>query len=227
MQFNSLDKFGFKVFCSEVQDGEMTLNTPEGTQNIKNYLDKIGASDPLCQMHQVHGVNIVQAEKPALYTDADGLISAKRLTLAVKTADCVPIAFVCVKTGFFGIIHAGRKGLTEGIISTSLKQQLRKHRLQSANIRVFLGPHIRRSSYPLSEKVFNSLKCTSWSRYIFGEENNFDLTLATLDELVKIGVLKENINDCGIDTYRDLRFFSARRSPDNENIRFLTVIFHD
>ncbi len=227
MQFDALGKIGFKVFCSEVKDGEMTYNTAQGEQNIQRYLKKIHALKPFCHMHQVHKKKIAVATHPGIYKSVDGLITDERFTLAVKTADCVPIAFGDKSGKVFGVIHGGRKSVTGGVIGESLRIALGRFKIDPNNVHIFLGPHIRRESYPLGEQAFNNLKRTMWSRYIEGKDNSFDLTRAVIDELVKIGVLKENINDCGIDTYRDLRFYSARRNPDNENIRFLTVIFHE
>ncbi len=54
------------------------------------------------------------------YENCDGLFTSnKDLTLEVSTADCLPIFFV--DKFFFGVVHAGWKGLAEGIIANSIQ----------------------------------------------------------------------------------------------------------
>jgi len=229
MEFKNFNRFGYKVFCSEVQDGQMDMQTEQGQQNAKAFLSKVGAFEQLCYMTQVHGAEIVFVDRPGSFESVDGLIADQDFTLAVKTADCIPVVFCAENSKIFGAIHAGRKSITEGILSDSLAQKIRELSLSPEDIFVFLGPHIRKENYNLLEGTFEALKDTKWTQFISNREgqNYFDMTAAATWQLVKVGVLKENIIDSGIDTFDDPAFFSARQDPDNPNIRFLTVIFHE
>ncbi len=67
---------------------------------------------------QVHGVRIVDVIEPAQEMgDADGFYTAlPGILLTVFTADCLPVIF-CRKDGKrIGVVHAGWRGLKDGII---------------------------------------------------------------------------------------------------------------
>ena len=228
MKYKLPPKFdGVSIYSSEVADGLMVMGTEEGRQNAKRFLESISVNLPLCHMAQVHGNKIISVDKGGLYEDVDGIVSCKNLTLAVKTADCVPVIIYDPETGLIGAIHAGRKSIVGGILSESLLNILNKYGCVPNDLCVFLGPHIRVASYNLLPEAYKSLKGTKWVRFMseIKGENHFDQTAAVHEELEEIGIKAENIVDCGINTFQDDRFFSARKNPEIKKLRFLTVIF--
>jgi len=60
-----------------------------------------------------------------------------------------------------------------------------------------------------------------------GDEIYFDLTAALRGELEALGIKRENVIDCGLDTYTDRRFFSSRRRKNKTSSveTFVTVVF--
>lgn len=228
MKYNLPQDFaGVFIYSSEVSDGLMAMGTKAGRQNAKNFLDKIGAISPLCHIAQIHSNKIILAENAGIFENTDGIVTQKNLTLAVKTADCVPVMIYDPKTKLIGAIHAGRKSIIRGILSKSLSSILKKCFSDPKDLRVFLGPHIRVESYNLLNKTAEGLKDTKWAKFMPEIEGRirFDQTAATCAELEEVGIKAENIIDCNIDTFRDDRFYSARKTPEDEKIRFLTVIF--
>lgn len=228
MKYNLPKKFdGVSIYSSEVPDGIMAMGTQGGRQNAKNFLDKVGAKLPLGHMAQIHGNIIIPVDKGGLFENVDGLVTCENLTLAVKTADCVPVMIYDSRTGLIGAIHAGRRSVVGGILSKSLFNILEKYNISPAGLNVFIGPHIRVENYHLLPKTAESLKDTKWSKFMPEIKGmlHFDQTTATRFELEEIGIKAENIVDCGLDTFLDERFFSARRNPEIEYLRFITVIF--
>jgi copper oxidase (laccase) domain-containing protein len=230
MEFKDFEKYKVKIFSSEVADGQMALETDAGRENAKKFLSKIGAEAPLAHMAQVYSNRIQVITKPGLYENIDGILTRENLALGVKASDCIPVMIHDPVTGLIGAIHCGREPLTKKILSNSLLEILSKTKVNPENLRVFLGPHIRVDSYPMKEGSIKALQGTKWEKYLKPRsgELNFDLTEGAKDELVKTGVLAENIYDSGIDTFQDGRFFSFRKKPDSqkyETTNFLTVIF--
>ncbi len=228
MKYNLPQDFArVSIFSSEISDGIMAMGTEEGRQNAKKFLNKTGAKPALCHMTQIHENRIILIDHGGLYENVDGIVTRENLTLAVKTADCVPVMIYDPETKLIGAIHAGRKSIVGGILSESLLNILNKCASDPNNLRVFLGPHIRVASYNLLPETTSGLKDTKWARFMPEIEGriHFDQTAATCAELEEIGIKAENIVDCGIDTFEDGRFFSARRTPKDDKIRFLTVIF--
>jgi len=104
----------------------------------------IKPDSPLMQSHQVHGVEIVEAE--SLPCQADGLISDwnnLNQPMAIKTADCLPI----VIEGETGVVflHAGWKGLALGILKNEKIQQIKPKQ-------AFIGPSIQVCCFQVSEE---------------------------------------------------------------------------
>ncbi len=103
-------------------------------------------------MRQQHGASIahVQAgdnsapECDALITDEPGV------ALAVLVADCTPVLLVDRVAGWAGALHAGRAGMTKGLVTTCV-QTLRErgaHHLQA-----LVGPSICGRCYEVPEAM--------------------------------------------------------------------------
>ena len=94
---------------------------------------------------QVHGATVVDVATPGEGTGspADALVTARPgAVLAIRTADCVPIAFY--GDGSVGAVHAGWKGLHAGVIDRAA-QLMRQH--GETSLRAIVGPHIQVGCY--------------------------------------------------------------------------------
>ena len=117
-------------------------------------------------LKQVHGVDLVEASR---LTDeeqsfegrreADALYSFNsKESIAVITADCLPI-FVSDETASFVLgIHAGWRGLSSGIIKVCLDEIQKKSNLDPKAIKVFLGPAISFKSFQVGPEVIEAFR---------------------------------------------------------------------
>ena len=72
------------------------------------------------QTHSNQSIFLNQFSKKDKYSD--GIFSSNnQLILEVSVADCMPIFFADKNKDFFGVVHAGWKGLAEGIIENSIE----------------------------------------------------------------------------------------------------------
>ena len=73
-------------------------------------------------MDQCHGSDVaVISEKPAGPLIVDGVVSAEAgLALAVLVADCTPVLLSDAAAGVIGALHAGRPGMTKGIVPQAI-----------------------------------------------------------------------------------------------------------
>lgn len=103
------------------------------------------AAGSVTVLRQVHGTRVVEVRRPGQHwgVSADAAwTSEPGATLAVRTADCVPIVLYGTDVkgkGAVAAVHAGWRGLLEGIVPaalTELKRQGIRH------IRAVVGPHI-------------------------------------------------------------------------------------
>lgn len=100
------------------------------------------------QVHQVHGNLILDCISANNELEADGIIClCFKCTLAIKTADCLPIA-VCGERGF-ALLHAGWRGLSLEIIKQEILSKILPHTF-------FIGPHIKQNAYEVGEDFFKN-----------------------------------------------------------------------
>ena len=105
-------------------------------------------------MKQIHSATIRKITKPldtvvcdSCYTDVPGL------PLAVLSADCLPILISNKRGTKVGVIHAGWRGLNDGVIEKFI-QRFTKN---PSELIVWIGPSINPDHYIVREDVFNKL----------------------------------------------------------------------
>lgn len=101
-------------------------------------------------LRQVHGNQPAIVIQAGAAPEADSLITTTPgIALCVLTADCLPI-FVCNHTGDeVGIIHAGWRGMSAGIIENTLAAM----RSEPEDLLIWLGPAIQSCHYETGEDV--------------------------------------------------------------------------
>lgn len=136
--------------------------------------------------------------------DCDGFVTDQRgVTLAVRSADCVPILFYDSK-GIIGAVHAGWRGTVNRIQQNAVKMMAE---LGSApeNIRVAIGACIHKCCYEVGEDFCDSL-CSALGRDLaqkhleIRDERVFcDLVSLNRELLILSGIKDKNISisrDC-------------------------------
>lgn len=134
----------------------------------------------------------------------DGMITKNPALLPVVTvADCVPIFFYDVRTGYFGLVHSGWKGT--GIIASAIELAVKTFGTRIEDVCVAIGPHIGECCYTVDSgraqhfaKNFGPDCVTRIPGTIPGSDEKFSLSLtkANLAVLNKCGVKAENIIVC-------------------------------
>jgi hypothetical protein len=150
----------------------------------------------LAQARQVHGSDVVAAD-PDTVAEADGQVTAERgIAATALTADCLPIALVAAEG--VGMIHAGWRGLADGVIANGV-DALRT--LGAQRIAAAIGPGAGPCCYEVGDEVHAA----------FGTSGRtLDLKAIARERLERAGVAA--VHDCGLCTMHDPeRFFSHRR----------------
>jgi YfiH family protein len=158
---------------------------------------------------QVHGKNCMIVEDPNQQTDhieADALVTAlPGVTLAIKTADCLPILLYDSKEKIIAAVHAGWRGAKAGIIEESLEVM---RSLGAKEIKASLGPSIKLDSYQVGEEFRDFFPDKYFIKKL--EKFYFDLPKFAQDSLEKAGVREIWTSD--LDTYSNKNLYSYRRS---------------
>jgi YfiH family protein len=95
------------------------------TENQHRLAAALGRTrEELLFMNQCHGADVVLVDGPWPNGEApavDGLVTTTpNLALAVLVADCAPVLFADPAAGVVGAVHAGRPGMTTGIIDRAI-----------------------------------------------------------------------------------------------------------
>jgi len=147
---------------------------------------------------------------------ADAIVTlAEGLAIGVTAADCGPILFVDPNARVIGAAHAGWKGALTGIVESTVDTMV-KLGAERTGIVAAIGPLIRQHSYEVgAEFVDRFIEADAENAVYFSPSARdgramFDLAGYIRMRLENAGVLM--IDDIGVDTYSDDRFYSYRRS---------------
>lgn len=183
--------------------------------NTDNMSPAIGRK-PIMQMDQTHSstVNFIYGNKQ-IYKSTDALITSNRdIALQVKVADCMPIFIFDKKSSFFGAIHAGWRGLANGIIENSI-ELLKEQDFNLRNIKVFIGPSISKRNFEIQNDVMEYFD----SKFSIVKDGKIFLSLqeVAIDKFASYGISDIlNTNEC---TYDNLNYHSYRRDKTDKRMK--------
>lgn len=158
-----------------------------------------------------HGANVAvvgekQAGRYLLNTDAL-ITNIPNLFLTITAADCLPIYCFDPMSQTAGIIHAGWKGLVNGILENTINKFREIYNARAEDLKIIIGPHIKSCHYKVKEEVANQFTSQSI------EERNGDL-FVNLNNEAKKRLMALGVRNIVIDTactYEEEKFYSARR----------------
>ncbi len=189
-------------------------------ENRRRMAERLGVSpDRFLSVWQTHSPDVVvttgpwQGETRPL---ADAIVTrTEGLAIGATAADCGPVLFVDPGARVIGAAHAGWKGALTGILESTV-DAMEKLGAERSGIVAAIGPLIRQYSYEVGgEFVERFIEADAENGRFFipsarSGHSMFDLAGFIRMRLENSGVLV--IDDTGIDTYSDERFYSYRRS---------------
>ena len=189
-------------------------------ENRRRMAEQMGVRpEHFLTVFQIHSPDAVVASAPwdtSSRPRADAIVTRTAgLAIGVTAADCGPVLFVDPKARVIGAAHAGWKGALTGIVESTV-EAMEKLGAERADIVAAIGPLIRQNSYEVgNEFVGRFVDADAENAPFFipaAREDHamFDLAGFIRRQLENAGVLM--IDDIGVDTYSDERFFSYRRS---------------
>jgi len=176
--------------------------------------------DSVATMRQVHGTDVAWA-MPGLIPEADALLTyTPNLGVLVRVADCVPIVLSTEERDTIGVVHAGRKGMVDGIVPAAVN--ILAERGKGA-VSAVIGPHICGRCYELDEQtaaevvaaVPQAESVTRWGT------PGADIGAGVEAQLRALGVAVSRVDGC---TLEDDRFFSHRRDATTQRQGAIVVL---
>jgi purine-nucleoside/S-methyl-5'-thioadenosine phosphorylase / adenosine deaminase len=188
-------------------------------ENRRRMAEQLGVTpENFLTVWQIHSPDAVVAAGPwpGERPRADAIVTrTEGLAIGATAADCGPILFVDPNARVIGAAHAGWKGALTGVVESTVAA-MEKLGAERSGIVAAIGPLIRQHSYEVGgEFVERFIEADAENAMFFlpatreGHEM-FDLAGFIRMRLENAGVLM--IDDIGVDTYSDERFYSYRRS---------------
>lgn len=179
-------------------------------------------------LRQVHGTLVhdldISAGEPVMPPEADAAVTAARgVVCAVQTADCLPILLCDVTGTRVAAVHAGWRGLANGVVETALARL----DISAGRLLAWLGPAIGAGVFEVGDDVRNAFvsdaveASTCFRAHAFGKWHADLVQLARL-RLQRAGITR--IYGGTWCTFSDAQnFFSYRR--DGVAGRMATLIW--
>jgi YfiH family protein len=189
-------------------------------ENRRRMAEQMGvATTHFLSLHQIHSPDAVVAAGPWPGTSrprADAIVTrTEGLAIGVTAADCGPILFVDPSARVIGAAHAGWKGALTGVVESTVAA-METLGAERSGIVAAIGPLIRQHSYEVGDEFVERFVEADAENALFfipserESHSMFDLAGFIRMRLENAGVLM--IDDIGVDTYSDERFYSYRRS---------------
>jgi YfiH family protein len=196
-------------------------DAPENvTENRARMARALGvAPTHLVSCYQIHSPDVITATEPWTRENtprADAIVTkVPGLAVGVGAADCGPVLFADGEAGVVGAAHAGWKGALTGVLEATIAA-MEKLGATRARIRAAIGPLIRQGSYEVGPEFVQ--------RFVTEDESNarFFVNAARIGHamfdlpgFIKMRLERTEIagvEDLGLCTYADSRFFSYRRT---------------
>lgn len=124
--------------------------------------DSLGITVSWAWMHQVHGTDVLDVDRPGPAGEGDALLTSQpALPIAVRTADCVPV--VIHGESAVAVVHAGWRGMAGGVVTQTLEAMEKK---QATPVRAAIGPSIGPCCFEVGDEVVAAFggraNLTSW-----------------------------------------------------------------
>ena len=168
----------------------------------------------IIRMNQTHSSKSIFIDRLSnKYENCDGIFTSnKDLTLEISTADCLPIFFA--NKNFFGVVHAGWKGLAGEIIENSIRL-LFKNGFSLDNTHILIGPSISKDHFEVKEDV----ACLFDKKFLISKNEKTFLSLQdiAINQLNSFNIYDiVNVEEC---TYSTPHYYSYRRDKTDKRIK--------
>ena len=204
-----------------------------GTRHGPHYGGLIGnrgtvkAAEPdyplVVSVRQEHGSEILVLDRPLnvgeQFLDGwDAVVTNQPKTLVtVRTADCVPVLIADASCGSVGAVHAGWRGIADGIVPKTVRKMVERFGGDPTAFHVAIGPSAGPCCYEVDAPVIDQLTPDVPRSSIFLKRTGPDAGHVDLKGLIarqatSLGIRQDHVHVADVCTMcRSDLFFSYRR----------------
>jgi hypothetical protein len=210
-----VDVRGVRVRFSTRRDGDFHLDQDRQELEARR---RAFVDLPWSQPDEVHGTDVAVVLHPgdadrrradALVTDCSGAV------IGIWTGDCAPIALVS-ESGRVGGVHAGWRGLRDGIVAQTVAA-MRRH--SGEQVAAILGPCIHACCYEFGEADLASMRARFGSCVAAVSASgrpSLDMRAAVAAAFADVGVAVDDRSRCT--AHHPDEYFSHRARSERERM---------
>ena len=238
LTFTSLEKYNVvnAIILRENMGFSRNLEPHKRDKSI----DKIKAAfniKEIVQPHQNHTdiSTTIASINSVEYSDAV-ILEQRNIATIIATADCMPIIVYDPINHIGANIHAGWKGIVNKITEKTIKKLLNEYNSNPNDLIICIGPCIRKENFLVNDDVVKIYRDTfhdeDLDKYIIKTDKknekgiNYSIDNFKLIEsrLIKLGIKKSNIHDCGICTVDNNDDWYSYRAEGDKSNRIGTIL---
>lgn len=201
-------------------DANMALHTGHDPAQVHINRQRLARSvdigEPWHWLQQVHGTEVhdVDTMTVDVIPAADALYSASAgASLAIMTADCLPVLFVSQDGVSLAAAHAGWRGLAGGVLEATLARFSQPR----STLLAWLGPAISQPAFEVGGEVratFLARDADLAAHFVKNARGRWQANLYGLAHTILARAGVEQVFGGGFCTYTEAqRFYSYRRDP--------------
>ena len=196
-------EFGFTDARTDLGRGPAPDGGP--VAGVRSVAEALGGRPAL--MHQVHGTAVAQAgvepwpEADALVVDRPGVVAI------VRVADCTPIVLASPDRPLAAVVHAGRVGMAQGVVTAAVDQL----RARGADrLEAWIGPRACGACYEVPADMADEVAEAEPAARATTRQGTagLDIGAGVIAQLERAEVVVHDLDGC---TIEDERFWSHRR----------------
>jgi YfiH family protein len=182
----------------------------------------------LVSSEQVHGTEILTAEKPGRYQGYDAFITGKTdLHLCIFTADCYPVLIFDPRHHATGAVHAGWKGSAGRIVMKTVAAMQKNFNSIPAECFAYIGTGISSAAYEVGLDVAREFPSDSCLPSPFSTDEGrymLDLGMVNCRQLIDSGIPAQNIERSQFCSFGDSSMFFSYRRDNGITGRMVSII---
>ena len=214
---------GFSLFCTTLDfDGRLS---EDRVNLITEFVrERFGIASTLSTCTQVHGVTVQRALRDEKWRECDSCdalwADERNVSLAIKIADCLPVAMIDPAHAVIANVHSGWRGAVQGITAATVDAISSQTAFEPRSSYAYLGPSIRVCCFEVGEEVASQFD----ARYVDRTypKPHVDLVAFTTDILRARGL--DRISDSELCTRCDGSVFHSYRREGKGGERNLQIV---
>ena len=209
------------------------INTQDSVESVRENTRRLCTAaginpESIVSSEQVHGTEILAAEKPGRYHGYDAFMTDKRdLFLCIFTADCYPVLLFDQRHRAVGAVHAGWKGSAGRIVMKTIAAMQQCFNTLPAECIASIGTGISADAYEVDLEVARNFlpdECQRRPSEQQEEKYMLDLSMVNYRQLLASGIPASNIERSQFCSFADSDLFFSYRRDHGQTGRMASII---